>query len=383
VSVCCTGPISGGAGSVIAWTMQALSAEYAVDLISFQLPDLGKLDAYYGTQLQSLNINCSSPMGCRWITNVLSSGRMPSTFKRHLFMKLIKQKNMSEYGLVFADFEADLGCHTLQYIYYPLSSSGKESSFELGGFPDSYLRRIYRRCLSRWSGFNLEVVKQNTAMADSEYAASMYRRIYNTNDVSVVYPPVCVDFESIPWENKQDDFIAISRMVPGKRLEDSIDIINAVRMHTKRDINLHIVAGGAYDPAYRKHIIFMAKKLPWVKIHEDMSREKLNKLTVCCRYGIHAMHGEHFGIAVAEMLLAGCIPFVFNTGGPVEIVGNSDELMFGSKDEAIAKAADVILSREKQTKALQHLDQQKTLFSTHTFCNRMLKVASECMEISH
>ncbi len=376
-AVCCIGPISGGAGSVISWVLQSLSSEYNVDLISFQIPDFKELDSYYGTQLQSLNINYLSPLKMQKLSFLLSSGRMPSTFKRHLFMKLLKKMDISEYAVVFADFEADFGVHTLQYIYYPLSSAGEESSFELGGFPDSGLRRFYRQCLSHWSGFDLDAVKQNTAMADSEYAAAMYRRIYNCNDVSVIYPPVCVDFKHIAWENKKNDFIAISRMVPGKCMEDSIEILNEVRLRTKQDIRLHIVAGGAYDPGYRKRIINMAAEFPWIDIHENISKEELNELTVKCRYGIHAMHGEHFGIAVAEMLLAGCIPFVFNTGGPVEIVGKTDKLMFGSLDEAVCKVIDVISDSDNQYFILKQLERQKRLFSTQVFCDKIVQIALE------
>ena len=186
VAVCCTGPISGGGGSVCAWAMQALAGEYDVDLVSFQDPDMGQLDRYYGTKLKSLNITCRNPVRSRWLARILVSRWGPPTLKRHLFMKRLKAWDLSCYEVVFADFEADLGHPVLQYIYYPLSSAGDESSFELGGFPDSWWRRLYRRALSRWSGFNLEAMNRNVALADSEYAASMYRRIYHTDAVTVV-----------------------------------------------------------------------------------------------------------------------------------------------------------------------------------------------------
>ena len=42
-------------------------------------------------------------------------------------------------------------------------------------------------------------------------------------------------------------------------------------------------------------------------------------------------------MAVAEMVLAGCVPFVPDAGGPVEIVGNLPELRYRSVEDAVAR----------------------------------------------
>ena len=54
---------------------------------------------------------------------------------------------------------------------------------------------------------------------------------------------------------------------------------------------------------------------PWVAILLGLSREELLQLASRQRYGLHAMQDEHFGIAVGDMLRAGCLPFVHNSGG--------------------------------------------------------------------
>jgi glycosyltransferase involved in cell wall biosynthesis len=61
----------------------------------------------------------------------------------------------------------------------------------------------------------------------------------------------------------------------------------------------------------------------WVTLHEDISRGVLAELVARQRYGMHAQIDGDFGMAVAEMLRAGCIPFVHNSGGPPEIVGHT------------------------------------------------------------
>jgi glycosyltransferase involved in cell wall biosynthesis len=47
------------------------------------------------------------------------------------------------------------------------------------------------------------------------------------------------------------------------------------------------------------------------------------------RYGIHGMLDEHFGMAPAELAAAGCIVFVPNDGGQVEIVDDDPSWFTG------------------------------------------------------
>ena len=67
-----------------------------------------------------------------------------------------------------------------------------------------------------------------------------------------------------------------------------------------------------------------------------MSREDLLALIPTYRYGIHGMAAEHFGMAPAEMAAAGCIVFVPNDGGQVEIVNRDPRLLYETVDDAVA-----------------------------------------------
>jgi len=84
------------------------------------------------------------------------------------------------------------------------------------------------------------------------------------------------------------------------------------------------------------------------------------------RFGIHARTGEPFGIAVAEMVKAGCITFVPVEGGQAEIVNHPD-LTYSDVDDAVNKI-DRILRDERREDALRlHLKAQGELFSTERF----------------
>ena len=82
------------------------------------------------------------------------------------------------------------------------------------------------------------------------------------------------------------------------------------RIGRRRGLHAADHAGGARDG-------------DWIEIREDLSRTELNALMGRSRYGVHAMEGEHFGMATAEMIRAGCLVFPHRSGGSVEVVDDA------------------------------------------------------------
>ena len=93
----------------------------------------------------------------------------------------------------------------------------------------------------------------------------------------------------------------------------------------------------------------------WVTLHEDLSRTDLSGLTGRLLYGIHAQVEEHFGIAPAEALLGGCIPFVHDSGGQAEIVDRDRRLCFSTEEDAVRKLSAVMRDGSLQTAILESL----------------------------
>jgi glycosyltransferase involved in cell wall biosynthesis len=85
------------------------------------------------------------------------------------------------------------------------------------------------------------------------------------------------------------------------------------------------------------------------------------------RYGMHAFKDEHFGMAVAEMLQAGCVPFVHNSGDPPEIVGRDSRLVYDSAEEAAQKIMHVLGNPGVQDDLRQRLALRKDLYSVEAF----------------
>jgi len=93
------------------------------------------------------------------------------------------------------------------------------------------------------------------------------------------------------------------------------------------------------------------------------------------RYGIHACH-DAFGIAVAEMVDAGCIVFVPEGGGQVEIV-NHPELIFADDADAVDKILAVLASEAKQESLRTHLVDMSQRFSATTFMGIMRRTVAD------
>jgi glycosyltransferase involved in cell wall biosynthesis len=96
-----------------------------------------------------------------------------------------------------------------------------------------------------------------------------------------------------------------------------------------------------------------------------------------CRFGIHGMLDEHFGIAPAELLRAGCIVFVPDSGGQVEIVGDHPELRYDSDDDAVEKICQVLADQETESRLRMALSERSELFSETQFMKNISNVVDD------
>jgi hypothetical protein len=83
------------------------------------------------------------------------------------------------------------------------------------------------------------------------------------------------------------------------------------------------------------------------------------------------MRDEHFGIAVAELVRAGCIVFVPGDGGQVEIIGKEPALMFGSVEQAVERICAVLESPGQQANMRDKLSEQRHSFNEEHFMQQL------------
>ena len=161
-------------------------------------------------------------------------------------------------------------------------------------------------------------------------------------------------------------------MHPVKRWEMAVEIIELAR---SRGVDIGLTLVNQPDHVdYGRKIAEMAASRPWFRLLTGITRQELAAEVAHHRYGIHTMEDEHFGIAVAEMVRAGCIPLVHDSGGPVEIVGGHSELRFRSVEEGAAALRAVMEDGTLQGRLRIALAQQRERFSVEAFCESLLRV---------
>ncbi len=343
----------GGAESVALWILEALKTKYDITLFTTANLNLNSLNSMYGTQLseQRVKIRYMWPESIAPTLKLLRANN--DEFRMlfaHLFIKYFKE-NTSEYDLVLSAYNAvDMGRTGIQYLHWI-------KVFDAD-------RKLYKKI----SKFSEKQLKSNWSMSNSYYVADRVKKEYGI-DSTVVYPPVVLDLQQIPWEEKENAFICSGRLTQPKQPHKAIQILSQVR-EKGFDVKLYLTGGGGgiYGWQYMRFLKKrVAENQDWVELHENLPYKDYVNIVRRCRYGIHCKR-EPFGISIAEMVKAGAIPFVKTQGGQVEIVGQENvDLLFQKDNDAIEKIIEVLSHPEKQEKLRTDLENRKKLFSTQKF----------------
>jgi len=356
----------GGAEVVGLWILEALKTRYELLLFTATPVDFARLDRMYGTQLAGVNVTVRH-LCPTWLANLAEFAIANSAAARrlalHWTLRFLKQ-HADEYDLAISGYNAvDLGKPGLQYVHWVGVVDGSAK-------PGSFYRRL--------SDFSDERLRQNRSLANSQFVADRFQEDYGV-PARVVYPPVVMDVQAIPWDDKDDAFICSGRLVKAKSPHKAIQILARVR-EQGFDVKLHLTGGGGgtYAWKYTRFLKQMvARNADWVTLHEGLSYKDYVQVLARCRYGIHHKT-EPFGISIAEMVKAGAIPFVRPRGGQIEIVGpENDALFFQSIEEAAAKIVAVLSDRPQRHRLRERLAARNDLFSTARFTAEIASVVEE------
>jgi glycosyltransferase involved in cell wall biosynthesis len=333
---------TGGGSLVTCWVLEALASAYDVTAITWDRPDYAVLDRKFGTSLDGAPFETVTPSAAeRLLVDSIPDDSLHQ--RANYLLRMVKRRSHEFPAVVASSFESDLGRPGIQYVNYPFISERSRQWTVPGDAPLGLrVRAVLSGRLPPWmliSGYSFERMRSNLTLTNSDWS----RDVMNAAGIpcQVLYPPAPGDFTDVPWEQRRDAFVCIGRLVSGKRQDWVADMLARVRREWP-GLELHI-CGSAGDPAYTKRIEDLARVHgPWVQVHRELPRRDLIALVSQCRYGIHAMVDEHFGIAPAEMARAGCIPFVHASGGQVEIVDRDPRLCFATAEDAARKILAVL-----------------------------------------
>jgi hypothetical protein len=100
------------------------------------------------------------------------------------------------------------------------------------------------------------------------------------------------------------------------------------------------------------------------------------------KYGISGLRHEAFGIAVADMVKAGCLVWVPDGGGQTEIVDHS-ALIYSGPGHASALILAALEDPEVEGGLLRHFERRREIFSTGRFVAEIEAVIWDFLKDCH
>lgn len=357
----------GGSEAPVLWTIEALKGDCEVTLITTGEVDLARLNAYYGTSLSPQDFSIQRapiPVGLR---NTAKFAGWKGSFVQRYVRRVAPEFDVliSSYGPM------DFGRRGFQMIAdfafveeWRFSLHPGVRSWKRWWYGRSPLRQLYLATCAMVSQASPDGWKRNLTLSNSEWTANLLRQKFGVES-QTLYPPVEDNFPQVPFSDRDQGFVCLGRISPEKRVDAIIVILSRVRQRG-HNIHLHIL-GGLDDSPYGASLKALAgQNREWVFLEGWAIGEGKKRLLSSHRYGIHGRQNEPFGIAVGEMVNAGCITFVPNGGGQVEIV-NHPALIFKDEADAVEKIDAVLRNNVDQESLRHHLRQSTNRFSPQSF----------------
>ncbi len=318
----------GGGEGVCMTALEALQTDHHVELFTLTRPDFTELNRYFNTDVDPVPVRQA-----RWAASALELIDIPLYNFRNALLNRHVERHREEFDLIVStDNELSVDPPTIQYIHTP--RFGRLVTSKRVG-EDGFVDHLYDRLSYRIGGFNADQIRSSTLLTNSRWMANVIQDVYDVRP-GVVHPPVDTEgFAPRPWGEREDGFVTVGRLARYKNIAETIRIVDGVREHG-HDVHHHVV-GPSYDPAYRRELETMADAREYVSLEGELPREELIELLCAHRYGLHGKRHEHFGMAVAELVAAGAIPFVPDNGGQRDIVDRREELLYRTTDEAVEK----------------------------------------------
>ncbi|MBI5641481.1 MAG: glycosyltransferase family 4 protein [Nitrospirae bacterium] len=359
----------GGSEARVMWGIEALKKDYDVSLITAGGVDLAALNRFYGTDVKSSEIVVLQAPMPHLLKKLAGGdalrGALYSRFCRKVadkFDVLISAYNLCDFGVPAIHCLADFCWNEeIRMRLHPPPAGARGFFHKRRLVRNLYLKVV--RAIAGSSGRKLPGA-EDLVLANSRWVSSVWKEKYGA-DISILYPPVAGGFPYVSHDSREMGFVCIGRISSEKRIERIVEILSAVRARG-HDVHLHVV-GSFDDNDYGRQVARTCRdKGEWIKMEGMLiGQEKIDLLSQH-RFGIHACQGEAFGIAVAEMVKAGCIPFVPREGGSSEIVDN-DLVIYDSTEDAIKKIEHVLSHEQIRQGLSEEMRAKGDIYSLENF----------------
>ena len=211
-------------------------------------------------------------------------------------------------------------------------------------------------------------------VANSHWSAELMSQRHGLAS-RVIYPPVYAP-PACAGE-RSGDFVLLGRISPEKRVLEAMDVLSRVRERGHRSC-LHII-GDLDGSAYSAQVRSAAESHgDWVRLHGGLYGPAKFAELAKHSFALHTRRQEAFGIAVAEMVKSGLVPFVYTGGAPAEII-DEERLIFSSPDHAVDIIDRVMRDGAQLAGIRQHLRGRAALFSKEIFVRAVRGLFDEAL----
>ena len=366
----------GGGNGVAAWVLQALVPEHRVTVLSWRPVEIEPINSFFGTNLERSDFDSIEvPRSWRVVADHLPT---PSTLVKLSLLMRYTRRVSAGFDVVFGVHnETDFGRRGIQYVHYPTYLRPRPKVDLRWYHPPQSGLNLYYALADRIAGFSLERLKTNLTLVNSDWTGEHLSKLLGVT-TRTLYPPVVDPAPAMPWDERRNAFLAIGRISPEKEYERVMKILARVREHAP-EITLTIA--GTRDRHARRYfrsLTSLAAALgSWIDFRDNLTRDEMRALMASCRYGIHGMREEHFGMAPAEMARAGAIVWVPRGGGQMEVVGREPALTYDSDDDAVRQISATLASASEQERLRRHLAVVSEQFSTTRFMQQVRTIVNE------
>ena len=209
-------------------------------------------------------------------------------------------------------------------VLFPVNEAPHKESGNSSASPLAFLKREYHN----WE-WRRRLDTYQRKLANSEFTRAWTRRRWDV-ECDVIYPPVDTDFEI---EEKTNAIISVGRFAGEGHSKKQVEMLQAFG-ELKPELNdwEYFCVGGVDNSGSGREYFAEAVKTgetSGAQVKANLERAALRRLYQKSKIFWHAAGlneddnpelFEHFGVATAEAMAAGCVPVVVNKGGQPEIV---------------------------------------------------------------
>lgn len=177
--------------------------------------------------------------------------------------------------------------------------------------------------------FDLYTSNNDIFIANSNYTYGWAQKYLNPKKIITIEPPVNL-IKKVKIRAKKNVIISAGRISTEKNLGVLIDAFIAFSKNNK---DWEYIIVGSKNPNNENYFNQLTKQAIGYPItfHTNQSKDEYNELLRQSTIFWHAMgfgtisiekpeNAEHFGITTIEAMSHGCIPIVFDVGGPADVV---------------------------------------------------------------